>query len=898
MKKKLLIMLGALMLILSHTVSAQTLIDIEPTDADYDKIAVINALNIMDLNSEGGFAPESNITRAELAKIAAVIYGADINADASSSFEDVTDDTAYNEYIAAASAYNLMQGTEGNKFEPEALVTRDQFNAVVIRLLGYEEYAGYLGGFPKGYNEISSMLGISKYLRYDGEHLTRRSAAVYLYESLNTTILDVDVAVGNDLFFSNEGEDTLFEKCMNITKMRGYVSGNEISALPDGERVGRGRISFNGMILNVGDTDIRDQLGRYVEVYAYLNAEGQPETVAAYIIPHDYNSSVTIKAKDVDPDKTTLTQINVAYEGMSRKYRLDNERTVVYNGEVTASYTDEIFENKLGELTLTDIDGNGLYDLIVVSEPISVIFNSYYADTGNMSFKFGSDAMVIESDSDITVYIDGEKSDMSSLTQWMSLLIYKPENSDVYVIKASSKVKSGIYNRLGLGALQITIGDETMPLAPDFEHYMNKVDTLHFGEVYTFIVNANDEIVAVMESSTRVDKYAYLYRAYVEDGGEVGHIKMFTEKGENVDLTVKGNFKLNDGWSTERYKSEQITDPKLGLMDALGETKKQLIRYKTNSDGLVSEIFLAKNMTASSIVEPSEEFALNMELTSILHRYNTLAGLYYVNPDNVILFKVPGEGGIKAADDVSKTKVLNKIADNKTLYNVQVYDVDDLYTVGAMVMYEEENVTSIQNSLRDAPLSVVVDIKTAVLKSGETGLVLDLMCNGEIVQLEADPNLTHTPSTNFVQWTDFEVETISDLKPGDVITTYSDNEGMIDAFYVFGDLTKISDDHERCNGSGTGYITLPGRIQSSRMTTFPGTVSRVEDKIILVGTRAGNGELVERVFKIEQPKTCYCYVYDTERETIELSDVSAIREGDKVFIRTYDYRAQAVIVVR
>lgn len=97
------------------------------------EIEALAAKGILTGVSENKFNPNASITRAEIA--AMFTRGFNLQASTSQSFEDVRGDKWYNNVISAASESGLLQGTGGNRFEPDRSLTREEMAVIITRVL-------------------------------------------------------------------------------------------------------------------------------------------------------------------------------------------------------------------------------------------------------------------------------------------------------------------------------------------------------------------------------------------------------------------------------------------------------------------------------------------------------------------------------------------------------------------------------------------------------------------------------------------------------------------------------------------------------------------------------------------------------------------------------------------
>ncbi|QUG42773.1 cadherin-like beta sandwich domain-containing protein [Psychrobacillus sp. INOP01] len=97
----------------------------------YNDIRLAQLAGVID-GSDGKFHPNSPLTRAQAAKIIALLYNFEIGG--SKSFEDVSEDSWYFPYVSALATNNIVLGDDGY-FNPNNNITRAQFAAILYRSL-------------------------------------------------------------------------------------------------------------------------------------------------------------------------------------------------------------------------------------------------------------------------------------------------------------------------------------------------------------------------------------------------------------------------------------------------------------------------------------------------------------------------------------------------------------------------------------------------------------------------------------------------------------------------------------------------------------------------------------------------------------------------------------------
>ncbi|GIP39971.1 hypothetical protein J31TS4_32510 [Paenibacillus sp. J31TS4] len=104
------------------------------------QIAVAAAKGILEGRAEQQFVPQANVTRAEFAKMIVKAFGLE-DAAASESFTDVNDSDWFKPYVAAAAKAGIINGRTDTLFAPNANISRAEMATMASRAL--EKAEGY-----------------------------------------------------------------------------------------------------------------------------------------------------------------------------------------------------------------------------------------------------------------------------------------------------------------------------------------------------------------------------------------------------------------------------------------------------------------------------------------------------------------------------------------------------------------------------------------------------------------------------------------------------------------------------------------------------------------------------------------------------------------------------------
>ncbi|MBR1737582.1 MAG: S-layer homology domain-containing protein, partial [Firmicutes bacterium] len=121
-----------------------------------DIVNTLYSLGLVSGRTADTFAPNENLTRAELVQLLANISGADLKAyeNADNKFADVDTNAWYYASVMWAAENNIVYGIGNDMFAPNTNITREDTAAIIFRYLGVEEMADS-GNFTDA-NEISA----------------------------------------------------------------------------------------------------------------------------------------------------------------------------------------------------------------------------------------------------------------------------------------------------------------------------------------------------------------------------------------------------------------------------------------------------------------------------------------------------------------------------------------------------------------------------------------------------------------------------------------------------------------------------------------------------------------------------------------------------------------------
>ncbi len=208
LKKVLALVLAVVMIMGTVAVaSAKDFKDVKATDDYAEAIDVLSNLGIIDGFTDGEYKPEGTFTRAQAAKMVAIVHNAatngvikgqdgisDLYGNAQNAFTDCTGNWAV-AYINYCRATGLLDGITRTTYAPNSKLTGVQWLKLMLTTLGFDtDKEGYLGAgwdihVLNRANEIGLLEGMPE--NWKGEAaVTRGEAAQILYNALTAYLVE------------------------------------------------------------------------------------------------------------------------------------------------------------------------------------------------------------------------------------------------------------------------------------------------------------------------------------------------------------------------------------------------------------------------------------------------------------------------------------------------------------------------------------------------------------------------------------------------------------------------------------------------------------------------------------------------------------------------------------
>lgn len=550
-------------------------------------------------------------------------------------------------YISVGVAQKFINGMGDGTFAPDANVTYAQIVKMLVSALGYESAANIAGGYPNGYISTGNQIGVTAGVAgvSADTNVTRAQVAQLIANAIDVPLVVVtnwttNVLTGEPVaeteIMDGTGEDykTLLTEYHDTYKVKGRVTATHAQGTTEAGKVmfrveyadnyddeyykyGVNAANQVTGIINVdawkGDTAADDLLFTYAEALIKIDEDDEATIVAIY--PYGKNDIYTLIADDYatsDLANDTIEFYVSETSSKTKKYELADAVELYVNGiKATlndAAITNYIVNNKIGTVTLIDSPAmgstskDGKIDYIMVDVAKWAIVDSVMMEGDEIAiylkdFEAGLDQpILLDTEDEDLVYSfakDGAEVEYDVIKEddvllvTLNVLAADPvANSNFFSFNICDTVVEG-----AVSGIKTVDGVPVYTIAG--AEYKSIAGTLKAGNEYKANLDAAGRIVKFEELASSAN-YAVIDRVYRDNNTDEDKIRIIKADG-----------------TREAYvaKDATIATTANGIAYVSGTTLKPLanrvVKYKTNSSGEINFVE-ALAVTASGLVEYNE----------------------------------------------------------------------------------------------------------------------------------------------------------------------------------------------------------------------------------------------------------------------------------------------------
>lgn len=549
----------------------------------YEKaVSLLSALNIMRGYPDGDFLPFEAITRGEFTAVAMRLLKGKVTPGTRSFVDVPVEHWAYS-YIETAANLGIVNGVGNEMFMPDSAVKTSQVIKILVSVLGYGKAAESMGGYPDGYMNIASKIGLFEDVKIEnGENITRGEIATIVYNALSADVM-TQTAFGDNASVTAIKGETVLKKNLGVLKDKGIVTAaantslTKVTSKKDSTYIEIDGVEFISDIPN-----LVSYLGYNVDYY-YEDSDDNIKKIVALIFQ---SKNETLK---IDASELVKIDNNTLYYGIEDEetISLSADMDVIYNGVCLSIYdktTDLLPKN--GSVILIDNDADGEIDVYIVSKIDNYVVNWVNAKKYQVYSKNVSKVLNLDpTESEITIVnkSTGKEMELANVLEWNILSVMESRNESgkkhLSVIVSDELVR-GRYTEKGKD--YVKVDDRTFKTADCFQK-----DSVELGAKGIFYLDAENKIAAFNGDSQPGEKYGFLRAAGADN--------------ENIELSLKLRIFTDEGKFETFYAKDDVyidgkpyTDPQTAeeylIAGGLEGTAAQAILYNVDAKGMIDRI--------------------------------------------------------------------------------------------------------------------------------------------------------------------------------------------------------------------------------------------------------------------------------------------------------------------
>lgn len=387
MKTKVLALVLSCLMLLALPAFAASYSDVPQTHDRYEAISMLSSMDIITGFPDGSFKPDEAVTRAQMAALITRMFNLGSSPVAVEPFSDVTVTYWAASDIVSAKNRGIINGFPDGTFQPEAEVTYEQAVKMIVCALNYGAAAEKAGGYPNGYIQQASKLGILKTAAYTQDKGAPRGIiAQLLYNSLNVDMLVPQINADGtvDYVKSESGNNTVSQQFLKTETLKGVtvVRTPRVNLEPGVTAIES--VNDNAMFvkkadgtyvkITVQDFNAFDYIGQMVDVtYKVVAEDGALKTLTNITRSSSVRVYENIKLSDV----ISLDASGITYYTDKAN---DRENNLTFNGISTVIYNERLHTTGIAAINadLNDADGvDGVVSLYIGGNQTLIKVKSY-----------------------------------------------------------------------------------------------------------------------------------------------------------------------------------------------------------------------------------------------------------------------------------------------------------------------------------------------------------------------------------------------------------------------------------------------------------------------------------------------------------------------------------------
>ncbi|KXG44523.1 S-layer homology domain-containing protein [Tepidibacillus decaturensis] len=694
----------------------------------------LSALKVLTGNGDGTFKVDSTITRAEFAAMAVRLLGLEAVAKASAGatpFKDGVADWASG-YVNVAVQQGIVTGYADGRFGEKDPVTQAQALAMLVRALGYDP-AVAKEGWPTNYIVKAIELGLTDGVDNVSAYAPAKRGDVFKFAD-NALFVDKYVQTGTfngQPTYAVAVGKTLLTDNLKVAKKTGIVVGSKAVNFSDKELLD-GQVAID--VLKADGT---------VDSTVVFNAN---DTDAATLLGHKVSffandddlvivedgSNTVVTVPASDIDTVNTTTYAFKYDLDGIAKTLDiTGAELVFNGQKDTLNSVSKVEPDSGNVVLVDNDADKVYDFVFTTDYDTFLVQKVWVEDKQIDTTSGTSLDLSDENYTVVIKKDGKEIGLSDLNKY-----------DVIEVQVGADATNTLYT---INVLDSTVDGKIEEVVTSSKVVIGGTtysvaadettgltfDNSVLGKEGTFYLDNDGKIFEFVAKAVENNADNY---AYVKDTKDTSDTFAGTKGLQYKLWLTDGTTKVFDVASKVVY-TDSVTTATYTLKDdfvVLNSVKDKMVKYELNAEGQVDSLeVLNPDAAATALIYDKDA----SKLGGYVVNSNTVVYFY----DNDAVDPYTGDTGVFTGADLkdaeSYTTVAYGVSSTKYAEVVFISDASFATPSSDAQLIVVDKVTSVLNADGDTVNKVYgfVDGK-AVTVLAENGVVVSA-ARGDVIEV-------------------------------------------------------------------------------------------------------------------------------------------------------------------
>ena len=463
-------------------------------------------------NRDGEYV--TKVTRGEYADILAKLYQAGFRADVQS-FSDVPPEQDYYNEIEFLHSLGIISGGEDGTYQPDELISYADAVVMLVRVMGYEEYAQPLGAYPANYmltaRRMDLIDGVSE--QAEADTLNRMDVVEMLDFLLDAYIAQTgyENPDGAVYYAVSRNSKTLLQSVRNIRYEAGIVKAAGRDYIDGGKELAEGAVLVGETLYAESGVDARPWLGYHVD--CYYKPDGQERKLVFLEAEENANQVLTLEEEQIKTCRDG--RIEYLMKGSTNSSSaVIAAKTVKMNG-----FAPEPFEDidllSAQQATLIDNNQDGRYDVVFVDRYRICVSSGASEDAGKIYDYYKKSAISVEFDDPDTTLTDisGNPVDAYYIKDKSVLGIGTNKAGDKTRVVISNDKVTGTVNRTydleNYEDARVVVEEKSYRISSNAIDFLVD-ETIEPGGAYLFYLDHKGRIAGFDKQSSTGREYGYL----------------------------------------------------------------------------------------------------------------------------------------------------------------------------------------------------------------------------------------------------------------------------------------------------------------------------------------------------------------------------------------------------